>query len=279
VARKRAKKRSRRGGRGYTWLLSLTDKHVEELRRRLAEKGPLWSEWEYKVHGGNILIYTPVTPWDAQTGKPDPSRRYMSKHLRIVPSQPGPFGLQYWRHTEQWSSLPCAGSIGEIADFIEEDPFRLCAPAEPPPALTRQHKPETSRGAPSRSQEPYDSSWDRDDEDAFDRKCEEWDRRDWIPWLTANLTFPFRAERVEHMYLDPGAPEELYARDPFPVGCQVQILGIPEGDFEPDFDGVIVRVQGAKRKGYVPLQDFEVRPKRDPNYWPVREFVVWYANR
>lgn len=128
------------------------------------------------------------------------------------------------------------------------------------------------------SQEPYDSSWDRAD-DAFDRKYEQWQRREWVAWLRANLTFPFRAERVEHMYLDPAAPEELLAADPFPVGCRVQILGIAEGDFDPYFDGVFVDVQGKKGKGCVPLQDFEVRPKSDANYWPVREFVVWYANR
>ena len=145
MARKRAKKRARRSGAQYMWLLTLSEKHVEELRRLLAEKGPLWSEWEYKLHGGHLLISTPVTPWNAQTGKPDPSRRYLAKHLRIVPSQPGPFLLQYWRHTEQWSSLPCTGTISEIADFIQEDPFGLCAPAEPPPGLRPQGGAERGR--------------------------------------------------------------------------------------------------------------------------------------
>jgi hypothetical protein len=32
----------------------------------------------------------------------------------------------------------------------------------------------------------YDSSWDSDDDegDAFDRKCEEWRRRNWMAWLS-----------------------------------------------------------------------------------------------
>jgi|NGEPerStandDraft_6_1074524.scaffolds.fasta_scaffold110476_2 hypothetical protein len=25
--------------------------------------------------------------------------------------------------------------------------------------------------------------------------------------------------------------------------------------------------------------DLEVTPKADPNFWPVREYVVWFANR
>ena len=63
------------------------------------------------------------------------------------------------------------------------------------------------------------------------------------------------------------------------------MTGLAEGDFEADFDGVIVEVRGDRRrrckegKGCLPLQDLEVRPKDNPNYWPVREFVVWYANR
>ena len=28
-----------------------------------------------------------------------------------------------------------------------------------------------------------------------------------------------------------------------------------------------------------PLFDLEVTPKDDPNFWPVREYVVWDANR
>ncbi len=31
--------------------------------------------------------------------------------------------------------------------------------------------------------------------------------------------------------------------------------------------------------GYVPLADLEVKPKSDKNFWPAREYVVWFANR
>jgi len=133
--------------------------------------------------------------------------------------------------------------------------------------------------------ERYDAYWNRGNEDAWDHKYKEWESRDWVAWLRAKLKFPFRARRMEDMVLDWCAPEELHAKNPFPVGCEVEVTGLAEGDFEADFDGVIVEVRGDRRrrckegKGCLPLQDLEVRPKDNPNYWPVREFVVWYANR
>jgi hypothetical protein len=111
---------------------------------------------------------------------------------------------------------------------------------------------------------PYDSSWDSEEDvdgEAFDRKYEEWESREWVSWLKANLKFPFRARREEDSYLDMFAPEELHARNPFPQGCEVEVVGIAEGDFEPDFDGVIMDVHGDKRhgceagEGCLPLQD------------------------
>ena len=47
---------------------------IELLREHLDPKGPLWSEWEYKLHRGNIIIYSPVIPWN-KNRKPDPSLR------------------------------------------------------------------------------------------------------------------------------------------------------------------------------------------------------------
>jgi hypothetical protein len=29
----------------------------------------------------------------------------------------------------------------------------------------------------------------------------------------------------------------------------------------------------------VPLGDLQVKPKTDANFWPVREYVIWFANR
>ena len=115
----------------------------------------------------------------------------------------------------------------------------------------------------------YDSSWDLDgnryNEKSWDRKYKQWQSRDWIKWLKARLTFPFQAERMEDD-LDPFAPEELHARNPFPVGSKVKVMGIADEDCDVEFEGVIMEVRDKKRKGYIPLQDMEVFPKKDPNY-------------
>lgn len=131
MPRRASGKTNKHGGRGWMWVMVLTDKHVEELRSRLAAIGPHWNEWEYKLHGGNIIIYTPVTPWNPKTGKPDPSLRYAAKQLRIISTTPGPFQLEYRRHTEQWWPLPCKGDIKEIVDYIAADQRGFCAPPEP----------------------------------------------------------------------------------------------------------------------------------------------------
>jgi len=61
--------------------------------------------------------------------------------------------------------------------------------------------------------------------------------------------------------------------------CRVEVLRIADEDSDVEFGGLIGEVKAKGRKGSLPLQDIEVYPKSDPNYWPVREFVVWYANR
>jgi hypothetical protein len=49
---------------------------------------------------------------------------------------------------------------------------------------------------------------------------------------------------------------------------------------EEDVDrGAMVRVREKGQTGYVPLADVEVKPKANANFWPVREYVIWFANR
>src|SRR5688572_19156700 len=72
----------------WVWMQTCRQEDIELLRKHLDPKGPLWSEWEYKLRGGNIIIYSPLIPWNKQR-RPDPSRRYMAMHLRIVARQPG----------------------------------------------------------------------------------------------------------------------------------------------------------------------------------------------
>lgn len=43
--------------------------------------------------------------------------------------------------------------------------------------------------------------------------------------------------------------------------------------------GIILTVTEGNHKGSVPLADLRVTPASDRNLWPVREYVVWHANR
>ncbi len=119
-----------------------------------------------------------------------------------------------------------------------------------------------------------DHRWDLHDDDAFDRKMEEWAARDWPDWLTRNLIFPFTVSREEDeddAYFAPGA-----AKAPFRLGHKMEVLEVAEEDVD---QGVMVKVREKGQIGYVPLADLEVKPKTNQNFWPVREYVVWFANR
>lgn len=120
--------------------------------------------------------------------------------------------------------------------------------------------------------ENYDSSWDSDDDDgeAFDRKCDEWERRNWMAWLTERLAFPFEVRREEDMEENPFNPET----GPFSVGQRMQAVGLKVHWKY----GMVLSVVAGKKNGIVPLADVEVTSKANSNYWPVREYVVWSAN-
>jgi hypothetical protein len=122
---------------------------------------------------------------------------------------------------------------------------------------------------------PYDSSWDDEDgnAEAWERKRAEWEKRDWPQWLKSNLSFPFRVMREEDQdsFFDEDAKHK-----PFAVGHTMDVLGM---ELEDDMYGIIIKVREGKRVGHVPLCDVEVMPKTDKNFWPVREYVVWFANR
>lgn len=128
-----------------------------------------------------------------------------------------------------------------------------------------------------------DHSWDLSEsakgnlpesDEAWDRKFEEWQQRDWMDWLGQNLTFPFgvtREEDDDDAYFSPGA-----AKAPFRLGHKMEVLGLDEEDIDR---GVMIQVREKGKVGYVPLGDVKVRPKSDKNFWPVREYVVWFGNR
>ena len=129
----------------------------------------------------------------------------------------------------------------------------------------------------------YDSSWDLEesddgsmpsDEDAFDRIYAEWKKRSWEPWLRENLKFSFPVERIEDE--DDAYFTDLAKSEPFGLGHVMQAMQI---EMEDDHYGVILKVQEGKRTAHVPLCDVEVTSKENKNFWPVREYLVWFANR
>ncbi|OGW17392.1 MAG: hypothetical protein A3G93_03930 [Nitrospinae bacterium RIFCSPLOWO2_12_FULL_45_22] len=120
----------------------------------------------------------------------------------------------------------------------------------------------------------YDSSWDEDNEELFDKKYAEWEKRKWEAWLKKKLTFPFMVTRKEDE--DDAYFTHVAKHKPFRLGHTMNAVEIAGED---SHYGVIIKVSEEKKVGYVPLCDVEVTPKSDPNYWSVREYVVWFANR
>jgi hypothetical protein len=129
----------------------------------------------------------------------------------------------------------------------------------------------------------YDSSWDLEesendnlpsDEDAFDRIYSEWEKRSWERWLLDNLRLPFPVERMEDE--DDAYFTDMAESNPFRLGHQMEAIDI---EVEDNDYGIVLKVEEGKRTGHVPLCDVKVTSKENENYWPVREYVVWFANR
>ena len=139
----------------------------------------------------------------------------------------------------------------------------------PRPARQAKDKQKESMGA------TLQPAWDTNDLDAYELKMEEWAARDWCHWLGQKLAFPFKAKREEDS--DEAFFTDVAAVEPFRLGHTMDVVGMEPGE-EVDF-GVLVEVREGRHKGHVPLADLEVRPKSDKNFWPVREYVVWFANR
>ena len=127
-----------------------------------------------------------------------------------------------------------------------------------------------------------DHLWDVDDDEdysaeqdeAFEKKFEEWEARNWMEWLGQQLTFPFRITREEDE--DDAYFSNDAVKSPFRLGHKMEALALEEEDVDI---GVILSVREKGQTGRVPLADVEVKPKSDKNYWPVREYVVWFGNR
>jgi hypothetical protein len=87
----------------------------------------------------------------------------------------------------------------------------------------------------------------------------------WKKYLKEKLTFPFEAEVSEHQ--DHG---------PIRIGERVSALDIEIVD---DSYGIIVSIKTKRGHYDFPLCDLEALPKTSPNYQPLNDYVVWFANR
>lgn len=119
----------------------------------------------------------------------------------------------------------------------------------------------------------YDSSWDEDNDELWDQKYEEWKNRDWNVWLSENLVFPFEVKRMEDLNSNPFFDND---DETFSFRHTMKVLTIEDED--ADY-GILVKVREGRQSGVVPLCDVEVTSRQDQNFWPVREYVVWFANR
>lgn len=87
----------------------------------------------------------------------------------------------------------------------------------------------------------------------------------WNSHLSQVLNFPFEAEVSE--------PQD---RGPLDCGDKVKVHGITEAD---EHYGILVDVTCGKQRLVFPLCDLTVLDKKSPNYTPVKDYCVWFANR
>ena len=87
----------------------------------------------------------------------------------------------------------------------------------------------------------------------------------WNDYLTKLLVFPFEAEVSE--------PQD---RGPLDCGDVVQVHEIEDVD---DLYGILVKVSQGRRRFVFPLCDLNATDKKSPNYTPVKDYCVWFADR
>ena len=86
----------------------------------------------------------------------------------------------------------------------------------------------------------------------------------WNSHLAKLLVFPFEAKVSE--------PQD---HGPLDDGDKVQVCGITEAD---EHYGILVDVSRGRQHFVFPLCDLTVRDRQSPNYVPVKDYCVWFAN-
>lgn len=87
----------------------------------------------------------------------------------------------------------------------------------------------------------------------------------WEKYLRRHLRFPFEAEIAEYQ-----------ERGPLQSGDRVTVRKIFDVD---DLHGIIVLLTHRRREYHFPLCDLEVVDESSPNYEPVMDYAIWFANR
>ena len=87
----------------------------------------------------------------------------------------------------------------------------------------------------------------------------------WQKHLQEVLKFPFEAEVLEWQ-----------ERGPLRGVDKVKVTSVDE---IVDPQGILVSLRHGRRKYEFPLCDLEVLDKSSPNYQPVKDYAIWFANR
>ena len=88
--------------------------------------------------------------------------------------------------------------------------------------------------------------------------------RAWKKYLGKKLSFPFEAKIAESQYGD------------LREGDKVTVMGFRLVD---DMYGLIVDVFHKRGAYSLPLCDLQVSNKKSPNYQPVEDYRIWFANK
>jgi len=88
----------------------------------------------------------------------------------------------------------------------------------------------------------------------------------WRAYLAQTLTFPFAAVVSENQ-----------DRGPLKHGDHVKVIGL--NDLIENMYGLIADLRVGHRKYAFPLCDLEVVDKGSPDYQPMKDYAVWFANR
>jgi hypothetical protein len=88
----------------------------------------------------------------------------------------------------------------------------------------------------------------------------------WEKYFDQTLQYPFEAE-----------VHEWQERGRLRAGDRLKITGL--SDLDDDHYGLLVEGKRGRERFVFPLCDLEVTDKQSPNYQPVMDYAVWFANR